>query len=422
MIIMNELREILEKEEKNRVFDLKADKGPNKGLRYWKDHLQPKQQLVVIAAGGDGTVGWLLSCVEAVNFGDQACVVPLALGTANDMSRILGWGKGYRTGDPILPIVNTIKNNSEVILLDRWKVVATELKEEETAHYRQLIDELTVNDFEEILDEKEDNSALLQGIESSLTSSQDQIKNHEPDDVVLSTSGTIKPPPRPSSPPTGNPIRRSQASFDPSAPARPTTDLPKMRPLVANNYFSVGIDSEMLSNFDTLRKDHPELFPHRVVNFAWYGLIGLKAMLQKYTSLRHFIYFMADGKPIIIPKFIKALVFMNVPSYSGGTNPWKVSRNADEVAGEQCVWDGKIEVFGMYGAAHFGRTVASMSRGGIRICQCTRATICTTSPIAGQVDGEPYMFFPSKIELSLKPTKARLLVNLNKKKKLDIYL
>jgi len=179
---------------------------------------------------------------------------------------------------------------------------------------------------------------------------------------------------------------------------------------IANNYFSIGIDSKMLMDFDNLRKQRPELFPHRVINFGWYGLIGLKSMLEKYKSLRHFTTLIADDKEIDIPKGVKALVCLNVPSYSGGTNPWKNSRNAVEIEEKtaQSICDGTIEIFAMKGAAHIGRNVAQVSRGGIRLCQCEEATLTITEVVAGQVDGEPYLFAPSIISLSCLTDKANM--------------
>jgi len=75
----------------------------------------------------------------------------------------------------------------------------------------------------------------------------------------------------------------------------------------------------------------------------------------------------------------------------------------------QSICDRTIEVFAMLGAAHIGRNVAQMSRGGIRICQCTTLTVVTTSVVAGQVDGEPYLFAPSKIKLTCLHEQASML-------------
>jgi hypothetical protein len=42
----------------------------------------------------------------------------------------------------------------------------------------------------------------------------------------------------------------------------------------------------MLYEFEQMRKKHPGLFPHRNINFGWYGLIGMKNMMVPYKELR----------------------------------------------------------------------------------------------------------------------------------------
>jgi len=105
---------------------------------------------------------------------------------------------------------------------------------------------------------------------------------------------------------------------------------------------------------------------------------------------------------------------LNVPSYSGGTNPWGTAVNEKIILGDpQSICDGKLEIFGMRGAFHLGRNVAGMSRGGIRVKQGSKIKFTTLSQVAGQVDGEPYLFGPSKMCIE-KHKSASMLFNANK--------
>jgi diacylglycerol kinase (ATP) len=119
------------------VYDLVKDKGPQQGLKenqnernlkiiglYFLSRISLFFLILfsILACGGDGTVGWVLSALDLsqMQYMDFVSVGVIPLGTGNDMARFLGWGVGYR-GESLAPVIQSLAK-CETRLLDRWHI------------------------------------------------------------------------------------------------------------------------------------------------------------------------------------------------------------------------------------------------------------------------------------------------------------
>ncbi|XP_048335526.1 diacylglycerol kinase 2 [Ziziphus jujuba] len=102
------------------VFELSASMGPEVGLELFRNVYYFR----VLVCGGDGTVAWVLDAIERLKFESPPPVAILPLGTGNDLSRVLQWGRGFSMidgQDGLTTLLHDI-NNAAVTMVDRWKV------------------------------------------------------------------------------------------------------------------------------------------------------------------------------------------------------------------------------------------------------------------------------------------------------------
>mmetsp|Transcript_101433 Transcript_101433/g.293391 ORF Transcript_101433/g.293391 Transcript_101433/m.293391 type:complete len:563 (+) Transcript_101433:64-1752(+) len=116
--LLRELKTLLHRLQ---VVDLKEE-GPTQALKWWST---TGQRYRILVCGGDGTVGWILSCLEELHKeggggGYTPPVAILPVGTGNDLARVMGWGGGF-SGGSIVPILQKV-GEAHAAYLDRWTV------------------------------------------------------------------------------------------------------------------------------------------------------------------------------------------------------------------------------------------------------------------------------------------------------------
>eukprot|EP00516_Mucochytrium_quahogii_P001837 CAMPEP_0203760952 /NCGR_PEP_ID=MMETSP0098-20131031/14132_1 /ASSEMBLY_ACC=CAM_ASM_000208 /TAXON_ID=96639 /ORGANISM=" , Strain NY0313808BC1" /LENGTH=476 /DNA_ID=CAMNT_0050654725 /DNA_START=245 /DNA_END=1672 /DNA_ORIENTATION=- len=103
----------------HQVYDMTEGGGPETGLLFFEK--VPNYRVLV--AGGDGSVAWVLACIDSLGLEYQPPVGILPIGTGNDLARELGWGGGLdgSFGTALVNHLNEIAR-ANIMPLDRWTV------------------------------------------------------------------------------------------------------------------------------------------------------------------------------------------------------------------------------------------------------------------------------------------------------------
>ena len=118
--LLGKLRRLFPGEQ---VRDLVQERGPESGFARF---LPRPEEYVVLVCGGDGSVSWVLSYLDALDpRPEYPPFAVLPLGTGNDLARVLGWGGGY-TGKDLTRLLG-LYLGAVPVPVDRWEV-RTELE------------------------------------------------------------------------------------------------------------------------------------------------------------------------------------------------------------------------------------------------------------------------------------------------------
>ncbi|TKY66905.1 Diacylglycerol kinase 5 [Spatholobus suberectus] len=231
-----------------------------------------KERLKLIVAGGDGTAGWLLGVVCDLKLSHPPPIATVPLGTGNNLPFAFGWGKKNPATD---------KGSVEAFLDQVMK--AKEMKI--------------------------DNWHILMRMRAPKEGSCDPIpplelphslhafhRVSEADELNMEGCHTFR------------------GGFW--------------------NYFSMGMDAQVSYAFHSERKKNPEKFKNQLINQTTYAKLGC-TQGWFFASLSHptnrniaqlakvkFMKRHGEWQDLNIPPSIRSIVCLNLPSFSGGLNPW----------------------------------------------------------------------------------------------------
>ncbi|KAJ8681555.1 hypothetical protein QAD02_017347 [Eretmocerus hayati] len=260
----------------------------------------------LLVAGGDGTVAWVLDAIQKLNLNPIPAVAILPLGTGNDLSRVMGWGKEF---DPDSDVSHTLQaiQIAKTVTLDRWSVV---------------------------------------------------IDN-----------------------------RKGLGSFR-----------AQKKSLHMYNYLSVGVDAQVTWNFHRTRESRFYICSNRIFNKLLYLCFGTQQVVEReFKDLNERIDVYLDGKKVDLPS-IESVVILNIPSWGAGVDLWNINQEGNQV-GQQSISDKKVEVAAIYSSFQMAQLQVGLSQP-FRLGQAKSVKIILKNPCPMQVDGEPWIQSPCKLEVN----------------------
>ncbi|XP_042465029.1 diacylglycerol kinase 4-like [Zingiber officinale] len=260
-----------------------------------------RENLRIMVAGGDGTVGWVLGSLGQLYEENRQPIPPtgiIPLGTGNDLSRSFGWGGSF-------PVTwrSTVKRSlykaitGPICRLDSWHIVVS----------------VPVGDLIEL-------PHCLRHLGESTFMQDGYIEGLLPERV---------------------------SCFDG----------------IFYNYFSIGMDAQVAYSFHHLRDEKPYLAQGPLTNKliytgytckqGWFftpcisdpSLRGLKHILRLSIKKVNCL----EWEQIPVPSSVRAIVVLNLHNYASGRNPWgNLKPGYMEKRGfvEAQMDDGLLEIFG----------------------------------------------------------------------------
>ncbi|KAH1248034.1 hypothetical protein AAZX31_06G280000 [Glycine max] len=339
------------------VFDL-GEHAPDKVLRTVYANLEGlnvrgyqfadkiKERLKLIVAGGDGTAGWLLGVVCDLKLSHPPPIATVPLGTGNNLPFAFGWGKKNPATD---------QRSVEAFLDQVMK--ATKMKI--------------------------DNWHILMRMRAP-------------------KEGPCDPIPPLELPHSLHAFHRVSESDEFNMEGCHTFRGGFW------NYFSMGMDAQVSYAFHSERKKNPEKFKNQLINQTTYAKLGC-SQGWFFASMSHpadrniaqlakvkFMKRHGEWQDLDIPPNIRSIVCLNLPSFSGGFNPWGTPnrrKQSDRDLTPPFVDDGLLEIVGFRNAWH-GLVLLAPKGHGTRLAQAHRIQFEFRKGAADhtfmRIDGEPW--------------------------------
>uniref|UniRef100_H0UU19 Diacylglycerol kinase n=1 Tax=Cavia porcellus TaxID=10141 RepID=H0UU19_CAVPO len=154
----------------SQVFDLSKG-GPEAGLCMFKNFARFR----ILVCGGDGSVNWVLSRIDAFGLHERCQLAVIPLGTGNDLARVLGWGAFWNRNKSPLDILSRVEQAS-MRILDRWSVMIRETPKQIPLQKEQVT--MDIPRFE---------SAAIQHLKSATTELNKILKSKYTMEIIIAT-------------------------------------------------------------------------------------------------------------------------------------------------------------------------------------------------------------------------------------------